>query len=154
MRIAGPIARSSHGPHVDSVPPYFLDVSVAEEESQIMTNAQDDHFQFEMSPFEQCWPAPSHPPQRIRPSNRLRNTSPWSHGQVDRHVHRLKLLKGQMFGRAKFDPSETALPLCRGAAIAATSPIKRNSSFTKSTEEPLYRDSDTTLSSQRPSRKG
>lgn len=30
-------------------------------------------------------------------------TLPWSNGQVEGHVHRLKLLKRQMFGRAKFD---------------------------------------------------
>jgi transposase len=28
---------------------------------------------------------------------------PWSNGQVEGHVHRLKLIKRQMFGRAKFD---------------------------------------------------
>jgi transposase len=30
-------------------------------------------------------------------------TLPWSNGQVEGHVHRLKLLKRQMFGRANFD---------------------------------------------------
>jgi transposase len=30
-------------------------------------------------------------------------TLPWSNGQVEGHVHRLKLLKRKMFGRAKFD---------------------------------------------------
>jgi transposase len=30
-------------------------------------------------------------------------TLPWSNGPVEGHVHRLKLLKRQMFGRAKFD---------------------------------------------------
>jgi hypothetical protein len=44
----------------------FLDVPVTEAESQITTNAQDDHFRFEMSPFEHCRPVPPHPPQRIR----------------------------------------------------------------------------------------
>jgi transposase len=28
---------------------------------------------------------------------------PWSNGQVEGHVHRLKLIKRQMYGRAKFD---------------------------------------------------
>ena len=28
---------------------------------------------------------------------------PWSNGTVEGHVHRLKLIKRQMFGRAKFD---------------------------------------------------
>jgi transposase len=30
-------------------------------------------------------------------------TSPWSQGQVEGHVHRLKLIKRQMYGRAGFD---------------------------------------------------
>ena len=30
-------------------------------------------------------------------------TSPWSNGQLEGQVNRLKLLKRQMFGRAKFD---------------------------------------------------
>jgi transposase len=28
---------------------------------------------------------------------------PWSNGQVEGQVHRLKLVKRQMYGRAKFD---------------------------------------------------
>src|SRR5947209_6040004 len=47
-------------------------VGYSEAESQTTTNAQDDHSRFEMSPFEQCQ---SVPPQLIRPSNRVRNTS-------------------------------------------------------------------------------
>ena len=30
-------------------------------------------------------------------------TSPWSNGQVEGQVTRVKLLKRQMYGRAKFD---------------------------------------------------
>jgi hypothetical protein len=30
-------------------------------------------------------------------------TLPWSNGQTEGHVNRLKLIKRQMFGRAKFD---------------------------------------------------
>lgn len=30
-------------------------------------------------------------------------TLPWSNGQVDGQVHRLKLIKRQMYGRASFD---------------------------------------------------
>ena len=30
-------------------------------------------------------------------------TYPWSNGQTEGQVHRLKLIKRQMFGRAKFD---------------------------------------------------
>jgi transposase len=30
-------------------------------------------------------------------------THPWSNGQTEGQVHRLKLIKRQMFGRAKFD---------------------------------------------------
>jgi len=29
---------------------------------------------------------------------------PWSNGPVEGHVHRLKLIKRSMYGRAKFDP--------------------------------------------------
>jgi hypothetical protein len=53
----------------------FLDISVAEAEPQITTNAKDDHLGFEVSSLKECWPIPSHPPQRIRPLNRFRNTS-------------------------------------------------------------------------------
>jgi transposase len=30
-------------------------------------------------------------------------TQPWSNGQVEGHVHRLKLIKRSMYGRASFD---------------------------------------------------
>jgi transposase len=30
-------------------------------------------------------------------------TLPWSNGPVEGHVHRLKLIKRQMYGRASFD---------------------------------------------------
>ena len=29
---------------------------------------------------------------------------PWSHGMVEGQIHRLKLIKRQMYGRAGFDP--------------------------------------------------
>jgi transposase len=32
-------------------------------------------------------------------------THPWSNGQTEGQVHRLKLIKRQMFGRAKFELS-------------------------------------------------
>jgi hypothetical protein len=33
----------------------------------------------------------------------LHFNSPWSNGQVEGHVHRLKLIKRSMYGRANFD---------------------------------------------------
>lgn len=36
-------------------------------------------------------------------------TEPWSNGQTEGHVHRLKLVKRQMYGRAKLDLLEARL---------------------------------------------
>jgi transposase len=41
--------------------------------------------------------------QRDESAVRAALALPWSNGQVEGHVHRLKLIKRQMFGRAKFD---------------------------------------------------
>ena len=41
--------------------------------------------------------------QREQTSVQAALTHPWSNGQVEGQVHRLKLIKRQMFGRAKFD---------------------------------------------------
>jgi transposase len=40
--------------------------------------------------------------QRDESAVRAALERPWSNGQVEGHVHRLKLLKRQMYGRAKF----------------------------------------------------
>ncbi|WP_224005494.1 hypothetical protein [Aureimonas sp. SA4125] len=36
-------------------------------------------------------------------------TEPWSNGQTEGHVNRLKLVKRQMYGRAKLDLLEARL---------------------------------------------
>jgi len=41
--------------------------------------------------------------QRDEAAVRAALTLPWSTGQVEGHIHRLKLIKRQMYGRAKLD---------------------------------------------------
>jgi transposase len=41
--------------------------------------------------------------QHDEPAVRAALTLPWSTGPVEGHIHRLKLIKRQMYGRAKLD---------------------------------------------------
>jgi transposase len=60
---------------------------------------------------------------------------PWSNGMVEGQIHRLKLIKRQMYGRASFDLLRLRSQRSLNSALAKT-PARPHSCFTKSEPQP------------------